>query len=437
MCDRCRWRPVIFRDEVVFFSPQGPISRVWRIKESIRVMLNVFLSFVAFSCLIALFEWRWGIYLSFVTAILQDPIRKVVPGTPAFLTAMSTIIFLAAFLGMLNARQINPFNALRLALPGIDLPLFGFLTCLLISFFQTVTSRVVPITAGALGFVSYFGIFPAIIVGHQFIRRDFKEFDRLLAFFVFATALALIGVQLELWNFKFADPWLGTITMKGAQWRRWYTPTLWVKMLCGFHRSPEIMGWHAMFMAVVSFYLLLRRNTRQAPIWMTTAGWGIYCVFLSSRRKMYVMMLVFIVTMLLQTRGWRRNRIISTLVLLLAIVALAFAIVIDDGYIAAAQSSFDVAGEKAAAKGLMGPLWLLQVVGPFGFGVGTKTQGAQHFGADDISLSERHIPLVEGGLEKILVELGYLGMLAGLVMRDIHGAISRTSSDALARRQPD
>ena len=47
-----------------------------------------------------------------------------------------------------------------------------------------------------------------------------------------------------------------------------------------------------------------------------------------------------------------------------------------------------------------GPLWLLGVVGPFGYGAGTKTQGAQHLSASIDT------PLVEGGLETGLVELG-------------------------------
>jgi hypothetical protein len=48
-------------------------------------------------------------------------------------------------------------------------------------------------------------------------------------------------------------------------------------------------------------------------------------------------------------------------------------------------------------------------VGLFGFGVGTKTQGAQHLGL------EVPAPLTEGGLEKIMVEVGIAGTLAFLL----------------------
>ena len=44
----------------------------------------------------------------------------------------------------------------------------------------------------------------------------------------------LIGVPLEYAGVKFAEPWLGMVAYKG-EWRRWYSDTQWVRMLCGFY----------------------------------------------------------------------------------------------------------------------------------------------------------------------------------------------------------
>ena len=48
-------------------------------------MLMVFMLLVGVATLIALVNWRWGIGAAIVLGLLQDPLRKVIPGTPAYL----------------------------------------------------------------------------------------------------------------------------------------------------------------------------------------------------------------------------------------------------------------------------------------------------------------------------------------------------------------
>jgi hypothetical protein len=83
---------------------------------------------------------------------------------------------------------------------------------------------------------------------------------------------------------------------------------------------------------------------------------------------------------------------------------------VDEHYLAAAESGLHSAGATAVEKGLVGPLWLAWVVGPFGYGVGTKTQGAQHLSFVP------ETPLFEGGFERILVEIGVVGTLAAVLL---------------------
>ena len=44
------------------------------------------LLFTAFACVAAYRNWRSGLLLCVVVGLLQDPVRKVTAGTPAYLT---------------------------------------------------------------------------------------------------------------------------------------------------------------------------------------------------------------------------------------------------------------------------------------------------------------------------------------------------------------
>jgi len=85
--------------------------------------------------------------------------------------------------------------------------------------------------------------------------------------------------------------------------------------------------------------------------------------------------------------------------------------VTDSLYLMTFTSGLDTAAAKVSEKGMRGPLWLLGLVGPFGYGVGAVAQGAQHFGA-----ITTNVPLVEGGFEKVMVELGLIGTAVGLLV---------------------
>ena len=49
--------------------------------------------------------------------------------------------------------------------------------------------------------------------------------------------------------------------------------TGFVRMISGFHRSPEVMGWQAAVMVIICIFLLSRRP-RWLPLWVGLAVWG-------------------------------------------------------------------------------------------------------------------------------------------------------------------
>ena len=60
---------------------------------------NVWLLVIPVLFLFALLQWRWGLLLCIVTAILQDPMRKITPDQPVFFVVFVGIVFAGACLG--------------------------------------------------------------------------------------------------------------------------------------------------------------------------------------------------------------------------------------------------------------------------------------------------------------------------------------------------
>ena len=359
-----------------------------------------FLMFVALASLLSFANWRAGVVLWMVVAILQDPIRKVTPGTPIYLTVSFLPVYLATFSSLLMSQ--NVVTSFRRDFASLNRLFLAMILMLLVSAAFGYVNSHKSVMASMIGIGSYVGGLPAIYCGYVFLRKDYRRLDLLTLGFVLVTAIMLIGVPLEHFDVKFSRPWLGTIATEGKNYR-WFNDFDRVAMVSGFHRSPEIMGWHAMAMVICSFYLYLRRPT-YAILWSALATWGCYGVFLSGRRKMLLMLFVFAAVFLAFSTLRNRRKIVKIMVLTALILVPAIFYMVDDLYRMSLQSGVDTAGTKATEKLMLGPLWLAGIVGPFGYGVGTLTQGAQHY------VKQLDIPLVEGGLEKVMVEVGLIGV---------------------------
>jgi len=375
----------------------------------VSLMYLPLIGLVGAGCLLSLHDWRKGLWLCILVAVVQDPIRKVIPGTPFYITVAFVPIYFCMFLGM--PAQKTALREFQHDYPGLKVPIVLLCIALFFSFAQTLTYGLRALPVACLGLFSYLACLPAVLLGYKYLQGNSRSLDRLLAGFVLLTAIMLIGVPLERHEFQFSLPWLGTIAMKKS-WYRWYgTPYDggYIRMISGFYRSPEIMGWHAMTMVLFSMYLMLRRGN-WILLWALTSTWGMYGVLLCGRRKMFLMILVFIASFICNFRSWRRTSWWLPAMACLVAVSGGLFYLVDEQYLAAAETGLHSAGATAVQKGLMGPLLLAWYVGPFGFGVGTKSQGAQHLSFVP------ETPLFEGGFERILVEIGIVGMLAAVLL---------------------
>ena len=363
-------------------------------------------AFVAIASLIALQRWRVGLLLCIVAGLLQDPIRKVTPGTPAYLVMAFVPIYLAMFLGLLKERFV--FRDFFREYPQSLIVAQLFFLSLAVSSIQTLSYGAEAVFAILVGLTFYVGWIPAFFLGFYFLRKSYRELERPLILFGVLTSIMLVGAPLEYLGVKFSEPWLGTVSLT-SEWKRWYSITGWVAMISGFYRAPEIMAWHAATLVIVAIYLVVRRPALTL-LWVAEAVWGLSCVFLGGRRKMFFMVFIFAGLLLLLSESRRRGGMFFYLVFISAVVLFASLLFVDARYLETAESGLSTADVRLTHHAVSGPVWLFGIVGPFGYGVGTKAQGTQH-----LTVEMADTPLIEGGFEKVLVELGVVGAMVLLV----------------------
>src|SRR5215472_17051700 len=65
-------------------------------------MLELAISLLTLPVFLAIAEWRFGLVLCLVTAIVQDPLRKLTPGQPVFYVVFVGVVFAGMCVGALT-----------------------------------------------------------------------------------------------------------------------------------------------------------------------------------------------------------------------------------------------------------------------------------------------------------------------------------------------
>ncbi|MBV8516513.1 MAG: hypothetical protein JO197_03825 [Acidobacteria bacterium] len=350
-------------------------------------------------------DWRRGWYLLLACGVLQDPVRKLTPGTPVTISFSIILIYamilftarkeMAAALTDFSRRFANLYSAtfiliLTLAIAAMN----GLVT-------YGVDNWKVPM----LGLFTYLAPLPAIILGYTWLQRE-EQLYQLYRVYAAITSIALIGTILE--YFRVRSPVLGLVAQPGVDYIRYFSG-MEVRLLSGFYRSPDIMGWHAATLTAIAITMALRSGVRkQVLIWMSVSAWAFLTCLIAGRRKATYFVVVYAAVVL-----WRYfRRVQNAQVFSLAGVMLILWTVMH--HIAAGQQSSAYARAAAASQDeithrLEGGAWAtFQQYGFLGAGLGTATQGAQHV----LKGSTEQLGWQEGGLGKLAIEVGLPGLLA-------------------------
>ena len=354
---------------------------------------------------VALVDWRRGWLLAILIGVLQDPARKLTPGTPVIMTVSIIVIYAVVLFSAQSTLQAHArdFSRRFSAIKVSGALVFVFLILAAINGLATFGLQ--NWKAPALAIFVYCAPIPAVLLGFAYLQRE-EQMYHFFRVYAAITSVAMIGTVLE----YFSVPWraLGTVALK-EEFNLRYLPGLQIRMLSGFYRAPDIMGWHAATLAIIGIAMTLRaRSVRVAWPWMLVMSWGFLNCLISGRRKAVYMIAVFAAVFLL--RYFRR--LTTTQVMAIAFAGLALLLVVrkvgqdEDASVYTRGTATTTSEVFERLEG--GFAGTIEQFGLMGAGLGTATQGVYHV------LSDRGIQQLgwqEGGLGKLTMELGVPGLI--------------------------
>jgi hypothetical protein len=364
----------------------------------------IFAAFLVLSASFTLVDWRRGWLLAILCGVLQDPARKLTPGTPVIMSISIVLIYVVVIFAaqVTLQRHAREFTKRFPSLYGALIFVFVFLFLAAIN--GLFTFGIDQWKAPAMSFFLYCAPLPAVIIGFAYLQREEQLFG-LFRFYAVVTSIAMIGTPLEYFRVQWRA--LGTVAL--AENLRFLTG-LSVRLLSGFYRAPDIMGWHAALLTMVGVIMAVRsRSFRFGWIWLAVSGWGFLNCLISGRRKAIYMIAVFVAVFL-----WRYFRRLSTAqVVSFGLVGILMIFVTtkisqneeSSVYTKSAYTTQDELWGRLEG-GLQGTV---EQAGIMGAGLGTATQGVYHVLREDTGTT---LGWQEGGLGKLAIELGVPGLMA-------------------------
>jgi hypothetical protein len=378
---------------------------------------------VAPALMIALVDWRKGLYALLVVAFLQDPARKLEPSQPVYFVILVAIVFAAVYV---RAQLGSRFTLSRIAGWNTFLrtPFNLFLILLFAQALNSVVRYGNPIIAG-IGILSYLAPLPAMLLGYHFAARSgLPAVKRWLASYLVAAVIVLPSILLEYSGVEWQT--LGQV----GEGFYMYTDTAVLTAFSGFFRASETAAWHT---ASAVCLLLLFSSMRKLSLKQVVLAVAMIVALLTigaltGRRKIFVEVVIFMscyVSLLL----WFGKGGLKLASAVFIGGVLVYALVIgadineskdlaelDAGrfheYAGRTASVGEDIWERAIFMGLQPVEWAVTTYGFLGGGLGIGSQGAQHFGGG----AEVYGGSSEGGLGKITAELGVPGLLLVLWM---------------------
>lgn len=362
--------------------------------------------------LICLMDWRRGLLICLAVGFLQDPLRKVIPGEPIYLTVLvvgfAGVVFIGA-VGQLKRIHLAPVFSNNRNILG---PLRIFIALVLLQALMALARFGSPVIAG-IGILAYLSPIPALWLAYHYVR-DTRDIERFIKYYIAITTGVSLGIYLSLTGYDwdiFRQVGAGLNIYDRYQ-------QLYIEAHTGFMRSPEIAAWHLGTGACLLFILALVSRTTSWRLWapplmLFLIGTGM----LTGRRKMLIIVVAFLALYGLLLGYFRHQTVrrgIGSLVGVVLVLGVVIPVVAPPQswadvlpYLQRGGSVFGDAAERFNELGIGSIFKGLQSGGFFGLGAGIGSQGAQHFGVSFRTVGWAS----EGGLGKIAVELGVPGLV--------------------------
>ena len=361
--------------------------------------------------LVCLNDWRRGIYVVILAGFLQDPIRKLTPGEPVMLSLIAPALFGVCFISALLAEEELNFEDLNRFNPVLYLPSALFVGWVSISTVITLTTTHSLVLAG-IGAMAYMAPIPGLMLGYRFARKP-DDLLNLLAFYIVVAAVFSSSIFLEMSGVD--SPLLKSV----GEGFVFYPESGGITVLhSGLFRSPEVAGWHCA--SAICFLVVIGLSRRPGMFFvlfaLVAAAIILPALILTGRRKFLVEIATYL-TMLgaMLTYFQTSMKRLSIVFVVASILGAVFFF-----YITSSERPGEWAvflKRSSTAQGDSNDRFMHMTVdmfqyviaqnGFFGSGAGTGSQGAQHFGGGSVLVGAA----AEGGLGKVLAELGVPGIL--------------------------
>jgi hypothetical protein len=377
-------------------------------------LIDLIVAVTALGLVICYNQPRAGIFLTLATGFLADPVRKLVPGQPVILVAIVVVFAGVTFLGALKRGQIPPLRKLAARAGRMRRPVALFLALVALQSLAAA-ARTGSLMIAGIGLLAYLAPVPAVLLGFGMARSE-GALVRIVLFYTFVAGVFASGIFLS------AAGWDSPILSSVGEDLVAYSADTGqaLVLLCGFFRASEIAGWHCATAACLLIVLAAayRRRSRFVALAGAATVYFLAAIVFTGRRKAFVVVLLFVLVFGFLLVRFRRGAKTLAGVFLVAIAgAYLFGetMLFSENFASRYQLYFErertttthdaIDRMKDMTVDSVG--YIIRQNGLFGRGAGTGSQGSQHFGGG----AELVGGSAEGGLGKILAELGVPGVL--------------------------
>jgi len=370
-----------------------------------------FLGLVGLATALALRDWRRGVLLGIAVGLLQDPVRKLTPGTPAIMAVSSFPVWIAVLV-RLRLSESGAWRRLRQDWPRVARRMVIFVFLLLPAAAMAFQYGLGAWRLVVIGLMGYVAPLVGVVMGYSYTRSP-AELRTLMVRYCAMASLLMTGSLIEYAGLAPGWPAVGTESL-GVHWVRYAGGGVF-DLISGFFRSPDLMGWHAAALMMLALTLALGSRGPQGLRWLIPATLAAVCLVISGRRKMVVMPAVWVaVVAIANVRAGRMSRVASLAALggltALGLFLAGREMAVGASYYAYARSVQDETTGRLISGAWDDVWYTLQQSGFLGEGLGSASQGAQYV------TEVRERSWQESGFSKLVIELGVPGFVWALVL---------------------
>src|SRR5207253_1369140 len=211
--------------------------------------------------------------------VLQARVRKLTPNTAVVLTFSIVVVYVAI---LFASRPILQRGIADLGDRFSRLYVAGalFFLCLVLAAINGLATYGITLwKVPALSLFLYVMPVTAIALGYIYVDNEARVLQ-LFKYYCVITALALIGTPLE--YMKVGWKALGMVALPEGFIR--HLPGIQIRILSGFYRAPDIMGWHASMLTIICIGMAVHaRKFERAWPWILVASWCFSHCLISGR----------------------------------------------------------------------------------------------------------------------------------------------------------